>query len=151
MIAVVLPTWLLLCWDDWLTPYLFGNFFPRCFEKGSLPKETGVILLSYRCTTSTLQKGYIEIGFSHTLAHQLILEKPFKPYITRTEKTRGVKPIWLPPPCLSLHQTLQAARPKIDEIIETSPFIAKCISQSPKSMKCKRKPRDFPRGPAGEP
>ena len=115
------------------------------FRTGSLLKEIGVILLSYWCTTSTLQKGYLEIGFSHTLAHQLILEKPFKPYITRTEKTRGVKPIWLPPPCLSLHQTLQAVRPKIHEIIKTKPFTPKCRPQSPKSIKSKRKPRDFPR------
>ena len=39
----------------------------------------------------------------------------------------------------------QAVRPKIHEIIKISPFITKCNPRSPKSMKSKRKPRDFPR------
>ena len=130
MIGVVLRTWLLLCWDRLTHSILVRGLLPEVFRTGSLLKEKGVILLSYRCTTSTLQKGYLEIGFSHTLAHQLILEKPFKPYLTWTEKTRGVKPIWLPPSCLWLRQTLQAVRPKIHEIIKTSPFTPKCSPQS---------------------
>ena len=130
MIAVVLPTWPLLCWDRFTQSILVQVFLPECFEKGRLPEVIGVILFSYWCTTSSLQKGYLEIGFSHTLAHQLILEKPFKTYLTRTEKRRGVKPIWFPPPCLWLRQTLQAVRPKIHEIIKTSPFTPKCSPQS---------------------
>ena len=148
MIAVVLPTWLLLCWDRLTHSILVRGFLPEVFRTGSLLKEKGVILLSYWCTTSTLQKRYLEIGFSHTLAHQLILEKPLKPYLTWTEKTRGVKLIWLPPPCLWPRQTLQAARTKIHEIIETSSFIAKCIPEVQNQWNSKGN-RGISRAPSG--
>lgn len=151
--AVVLPTWLLLCWDRFTHSILVQVFLPEVFWKRKASESDRCHSCSYWCTTSSLQKGYLEIGSSHTLAHQLILGKPFKTYLTRTEQTRGVKPIWLPArfqSCLWLRQTLQAVRPKIQEIIKTSLFTPKCSPQSPKSIKSKRKPRDFPSGPAGE-
>ena len=52
----------------------------------------GVVLFSYWCTTSSLQKGYLEIGSSNTLPHQLILEKPLKTYLTRTERRQESNP-----------------------------------------------------------
>ena len=52
---------------------------------------------------------------------------PLKTYLTRTEKTSGVKPIWYPAPCLRLRQTLQAVRQKIHKVIKTSPFTQSAV------------------------
>lgn len=104
----------------------------------------GVVLLSYWWTTSSLQKGYLEFGSSHTLAHLLILEKPLKTYLTRTERSQTD----LAPTIMSL--TL--SNPPGSETKNSRDPIRSPQNhpQSPKQIKPKKKPRHFPSGPAVE-
>ena len=151
MIAVVLPTWLSLCWDRLTHAILLRGFLPEVFRKRKASERDrchSFFLLVYNFFSS--KRLLRHRVFSH-LSSSADFRKAFEDLSDKNRKKTGVKPIWLPPSCLWLRQTLQAVRPKIHEIIKTSPFTPKCSPRSPKSMKSKRKPRDFPSGPAGEP
>ena len=127
--AVVLPTWLLLCWDRFTHSILVRGFLPEVFWKRKASESDrghSSFLLVYNFYSS---KRLLRNRVCSHLSSSADFRKAFEEYLTWTEKTRGVKPIWFPPPCLWLLQTLQAARPKIHEIIETSSFIAKCIPE----------------------
>lgn len=61
--------------------YLFGYFFPRCVEKGRLPKLIGVILLPYGSANSDFLNAYSQVGSFHTVAFQVILENSSELYL----------------------------------------------------------------------
>ena len=86
MIAVVLPTWLLLCWGRLTHAILVRGFLPKVYWKRKDSESDRChcfFLLMYNFYSS---KSLLEIGSSHTLAHRMILEKPLKTYLTRTER-----------------------------------------------------------------
>ena len=86
MVAVVLPTWLSLCWDRLTHAILFRGFLPEVFRKRKASKRDrchSFFLLVYNFYSS---KRLLRIRFCHSLAHQLILENPLKTYLTRTER-----------------------------------------------------------------
>ena len=86
MIAVVLPTWLSLCWDRLTHAILLRGFLPEVFRKRKASENDrchSFFLLVYNFYSS---KSLLRIRFCHNLAHPLILEKPLKTYLTRTER-----------------------------------------------------------------
>ena len=61
--------------------YLFGYFFPRCVEKGRLPKLIGVIPLPYGSANSDFLNAYSQVGSFHIVVFQVILENSFELYL----------------------------------------------------------------------
>ena len=105
--AVVLPTWLLLCWDRFTHSILVQGFLPEVFRKRKASESNryhSFFLLVYNFQSSKrLLRNRV---FSH-LSSSADFRKPFEDLSHKNRKTRGVKPIWFPPPYLCVKPSRQ--------------------------------------------